>query len=236
MHVLVVDIGGSHVKLACSGSSDALRFDSSPQLTPQGLVQQIRQMTSHWTYERVSMGVPALCGANGPTREPPNLGPGWVGFDFKKAMGLPVRVVNDAALQALGAYDGGRMLFLGFGTGLGSSLIVDRVVIPLELGDLHNLDGDNVDAYGLRLGKQSLEELGESRWKQLAQQIISMFKNAFFADYVVIGGGHASLIDPLPVGVRCGGNDDAFTGGFRLWEENVEPHDAPPSSAFRMLR
>jgi polyphosphate glucokinase len=236
MNVLVIDVGGSHVKLALSGNADARRFDSAPDLSPTQLIQQVQTHTADWTYSVISLGIPALCGPHGPVAEPGNLGVGWNGFDFGKAFNRPVRVVNDAALQALGAYEGGRMLFVGLGTGLGSTLIVERVVIPLELGELHNLDGENREHFGIRLGKQSLEKLGEARWKQLAISALCMFKDAFFADYVVIGGGHASLIDPLPKGVRRGGNDDAFTGGFRLWEENVEPHDAPPSTAFRVVR
>ncbi|MBV8780880.1 MAG: ROK family protein, partial [Phycisphaerae bacterium] len=189
-----------------------------------------------WKFDVISLGVPARVGAKGIIDEPGNLSDGWVGFDFEKHFQRPIRIVNDAAMQALGAYDGGRMLFLGFGTGLGSALVAERVVVPLELGALHNISGKDREEIGVRLGKKGFERIGESAWKLLVVDAIGMLKNAFQADYVVIGGGHSELIDPLPEGVRRGGNDDAFTGGFRLWEEQVEPHDAPPSSAFRVVR
>jgi hypothetical protein len=236
MHVLVIDVGGSHVKLACSGAGQSRRFDSASDLSPAKLVEQVRSTSRDWKFDAVSLGVPARVGRQGPIDEPGNLGNGWIGYDFEKAFGCPTRVVNDAAMQALGAYEGGRMLFLGFGTGLGSSLVAERVVIPLELGLLHDIENTNPDYWGIRLGKKAMEHVGEVAWKKAALAVVGMFKAAFSADYVVIGGGHASLISPLPDGVRCGGNDDAFRGGFRLWEENVEPHDAPPSSAFRVVR
>jgi len=236
MNVLVIDVGGSHVKLARTGVSESRRFDSGRDLTPARLIEQVHALTSDWEYEVISLGIPGAVGPNGPTAEPGNLGDGWVGFDFQHAFQRPVRIVNDAAMQALGAYDGGRMLFLGLGTGLGSTLIAERVVIPLELGALRDLGGEDHEYMGVRLGKDGLEKSGEPTWQKLATQFIDMLKSAFCADYVVIGGGHAALLDPLPEGVRRGGNDDAFTGGFRLWEEIIEPHDAPASTAFRVVR
>jgi hypothetical protein len=236
MNVLVIDVGGSHVKLARTGKRRSRRFDSSCDMTPMDLLAEVRLRTADWTYDAVSLGIPALVGPDGPKSEPVNLGCGWVDYEFQRAFKRPVRIVNDAVMQALGAYAGGRMLFLGLGTGLGTTLIVDRVVIPLELGALHDIQDQNKRAWGDRLGKKSLHRVGKRAWKNTALTAIRMLKIAFSADYVVIGGGHAGLIKPLPKGVRCGGNNDAFTGGFRLWDENIESHDAPPSPAFRVVR
>jgi polyphosphate glucokinase len=236
MNVLVIDIGGSHVKIACSGVAESRRFDSSPKLTPQQLVDEARVITADWDYQAVSIGIPAIVGPGGTLQEPGNLGDGWIGFEFERAFQHPTRVINDAAMQALGAYDGGRMLFLGFGTGLGSTLIADRIVVPLELGAIHDVNDPEHQALGIRLGKQGLERIGSRAWCEIALATICMFKSAFSADYVVIGGGHAQLIEPLPADVRCGGNDDAFTGGFRLWEQASEPHQIPPASVFRVVR
>lgn len=233
MNVLVVDVGGSHVKLLATGQPEARRFDSSPELTPGKLVARSLEMTRDWPKDVVSLGLPAAVGPDGPEAEPGNLGEGWVGFDFEAAFGCPVRVANDAAMQALGAYDGGRMLFLGLGTGLGSALVTDRVVIPLELGDLPYGHAERLSD---RVGKKGLEEHGEEAWQRDVREIVVMLKAAFLAEYVVLGGGNADRVDPLPEGARRGGNEDAFAGGFRLWEEWVEPHDRPPSTAWRVVR
>lgn len=235
MSVLVVDVGGSHVKLACSDISESRRFDSGPELTPEKLLSSIREMTSDWNYQTVSLGIPGRVGPDGPTDEPGNLAPGWVGFNFQEQFQRPTRIINDAVMQGLGAYEGGRMLFLGLGTGLGSTLIVDRVVVPLELGAIHDICGTDWEYLGVVLGKKNMERIGEAEWKQKAIDAIRMLKDACLADYIVLGGGHAELIDPLPRGVRRGGNDDAFRGGFRLWEENIKPHDVPTSAAFRVV-
>jgi polyphosphate glucokinase len=233
MHVLVVDVGGSHVKLIASDVKEPRRFDSGKQLTPDALVATVFAMSSDWRYEVVSLGYPGAVGPRGPIAEPGHLAPGWVGFDFEAAFKRPVRIVNDAALQALGGYDGGRMLFLGLGTGLGSVLVAERVVIPLELGRLPYGEHDTV---GDRLGKRGLEAHGRDAWLEAVHRVTDACRPAFMADYVVLGGGNAEQVDPLPDGVRRGGNDDAFIGGFRLWEEVVEPHDQPPSDAWRVVR
>jgi polyphosphate glucokinase len=172
-------------------------------------------------------------GPDGPESDPGALGGGWVGFDFEKAFAKRVLVVNDAAMQALGADDGGRMLFLGLGTGLGSALVTDRVVIPLELGSLPYHRGETMAD---RLGRRGLKEHGESAWKEAVAEAVGVLRRALAVDYVVLGGGNASLVDPLPDGARQGGNEDAFTGGFRLWEEEVVPHDVPPAAAWRVVR
>ena len=232
MNVLVIDIGGSHVKLCATRCQAPVKWDSDPDLKPDQLVDRVRQMTAGWEYEAVSLGFPGRVGPKGPAAEPGNLGEGWVGFDFEKALGKPVRVVNDAAMQALGGYDGGRMLFLGLGTGLGSALIAERVVVPLELGDLTHRSGVTLAE---RLGKAGLAWLGQETWRKEVVEATTMLRAAFDADYVLLGGGNAALVDPLPSDVRQGGNEDAFVGGFRLWEELVEPHDRKPSSAWRVL-
>lgn len=226
MDILVIDVGGSHVKLLAIGRRQPRRFDSGKGLTPRALVDRVRELTADWRYEVVSLGYPGTVGPAGPSNDPGNLGPGWVGFDFAAALGTPVRVVNDAAMQALGAYDGGRMLFLGLGTGLGSALVAGRAVVPLELGRL-KLGADTPLAD--RLGKAGLKRLGEAAWRREAAEAAGQLRDALAADYVVFGGGNAGRVDPLPALCRRGGNRDAFVGGFRLWEETIEPHDRPPA-------
>jgi polyphosphate glucokinase len=232
MDVLVIDIGGSHVKFSVK-KEDSRRFVSGDRLSPAMLVQQVRHHTHDWTYDVISLGFPGVVGPDGPKAEPGNLGDGWIGFDFGEAFGKPVRVVNDAVLQALGAYDGGRMLFLGLGTGLGSTLVTEHVVIPLELGNLPFRDGDTMAE---RLGRQGLEDHGHAVWTADVQTACSVLQSAFAADYLVLGGGNVEKVESLPAGVRRGGNDDAFAGGFRLWEEMIEPHDREPHRAWRVVR
>jgi polyphosphate glucokinase len=233
MKVLVIDIGGSHVKMLATGQSTPVRFDSDNHLSPDAFVARVRDLTHDWDYDVVSLGYPGTVGQDGPVREPGNLGRGWVGYNFAAAFSKPVRVVNDAAMQALGGYDGGRMLFLGLGTGLGSALVTERVVVPLELGSLPYGPGETM---GQRLGKQGLECHGKPAWQAAVCQATDALRRAFMADYVVLGGGNVKQMDQLPPGVRRGGNEDAFKGGFMLWEEWVEPHDAAPSAAWRVVR
>ena len=233
MDVLVVDIGGSHVKMLASGHHEPRRFDSGADLTPATLVERVVNATSDWSYDVLSLGFPGHVDANGPRAEPGNLGEGWVRFDFAKAFGKPVRVLNDAAMQALGGYDGGRMLFVGLGTGVGSALVTEHVVVPLELGCLPY---DTNDTLFDRLGAAGLETHGHAAWLAAVTQVTTMLRDAFAADYILIGGGNAPRVDPLPRGMRRGGNEDAFTGGFRLWEEIVEPHDRRSDSVWRVVR
>lgn len=230
--MLVIDVGGSKVKIAATGRPEPVKVRTGRRFTPGDLIARVREATAGWRYDVVSLGYPGLVGMNGPAEEPGNLGPGWVGFDFDAALGRPVRVANDAVLQALGAYAGGRMLFLGLGTGVGSALIAERVAVPLELGSL---------AWGRRtvadrLGKRGLRRSGATAWRRAVRAAAVNLRRAFAADYVVLGGGNADHVDPLPDGARRGGNDDAVTGGFRLWEEDVEPHDRRPSPAWRVVR
>lgn len=232
MNVLVIDVGGSQVKMTVTGARESRRFKSGASLTPDRLVERVTSAAGDWRYDAVSLGYPGAVNATGPTAEPGNLGKGWVGFDFERAFGTPVRIVNDAVMQALGGYEGGRMLFLGLGTGVGSSLITEHVVVPLELGCL-SFGGDTVAG---RLGRQALEKNGTKRWLCDVAKATAMLREAFAADYVLLGGGNARKVKPMPEGARLGGNTHAFEGGFRLWEEMVEPHDRRPPSVWRVVR
>ena len=234
MQILVIDVGGSNVKLTATGAAAPVRFNSGPELTPAALVAKVGEAAAGWAFDAVSLGYPGVVGPGGaPEAEPGNLGPGWVGFDFAAAFGKPVRVVNDAVLQALGGYKDGRMLFLGLGTGLGSALVTERVIVPLELGCLQYRPGQSLAD---RLGKRGLKAFGAEKWAATVAKVVGELRDAFRADEILIGGGNAKRLEPLPPGCRRGGNHDAFTGGFRLWEEWVEGHDYKPSGAWRVVR
>jgi polyphosphate glucokinase len=233
MDVLVIDVGGTHVKLYTSSCADVRRFKSGPDLTPQRLVDQVTAHTTDWVCDVISLGFPGIVSGGTPEVEPGNLGDGWVGFDFERAFHQPVRVVNDAVMQALGAYDGGRMIFLGLGTGIGSTLVTEHVVVPLELGSLPLRDGATMVQL---LSRDGLKANGISQWLQDVHEASCVVRRAFAADYVVLGGGNAKRVDPLPQAVRRGGNIDACTGGVRLWEEIVEPHDREPHRVWRVVR
>lgn len=232
MNVLVVDIGGSHVKILATGQPEPRRFDSGPDFTPDQLMDRVRQNTRDWQYDAVSLGYPGAVDKQGPVAEPGNLGGGWVGYDFAKAFNRPIRLVNDAALQALGSYDGGRMLFVGLGTGVGSALVVDRVVIPLELGCL---PFDSGTTLADRLGKDGLKRDGAQAWRAALDKSLRFLGESFAVDYVVLGGGNAEMVESLPANVRRGGNGDAFAGGFRLWDEEVELHRKDKSRQWRVV-
>ena len=217
--ILAVDIGGSKVKFLASGETQPRRMPSGPQLEPAQMVERIRAMTRDWKYDAVSVGYCGLVGGSGPHAEPQNLGSGWVGFDFAAAFGCPVRIVNDAAMQALGSYDGGRMLFLGLGTGLGSALIVEGILEPMELAHLPYKKGRSYEDY---LGTRGMKATGKKKWRKHVADVTTRFKSALEADYVVIGGGNAKLLHELPAGARLGSNARAFAGGLRLWETPKE--------------
>lgn len=233
MNVLVVDVGGTNVKMTATGVEEPVKFDSGPALTAAAMVTRVLAAADGWAYDVVSLGFPGVVGPNGPEAEPGNLGDGWVGFDYMAAFGKPVRVVNDAVLQALGGYVEGRMLFLGFGTGLGSALATERVIVPLELGCLQYKPGQSLAD---RLGKDGLRKAGPKKWSATVAAVTAELKDAFRVDEILIGGGNAKRLDPLPPHCRRGGNHDAFAGGFRLWEEWVEGHDYKPSGAWRVVR
>jgi len=212
--VLAVDVGGSHVKARLSGESDRRRFDSGPNLTPQQMVEGVHALAAGWFFDRVSVGIPTPVRGGKPIAEPVNLGDGWVGFDYDAAFGVPTKVVNDAVMQAIGSYDGGRMLFLGLGTGLGSALIVDGVVEPLELGHLPFRKKTFEDYVSAR----ALERHGKKKWREAVFEVVERLSAAIEPEYVVIGGGGADELDELPPNSRRGDNEQAFVGGFRLWE------------------
>jgi polyphosphate glucokinase len=215
MKVLVVDIGGTHVKLLASGRTEERKFDSGPTLTAQQMVAGVKQLTSDWEYEVVSLGYPGPVVHDAPFKEPVNLGPGWVGFDFAAAFGRPTRIINDAAMQALGSYQGGRMLFLGLGTGLGSAMVVNGQVAPMELAHLPFKKGHTYEDYA---GLRGLKRLGKKKWRRVVDEIVTELVAALQPDDVVLGGGNVKFLDALPAGARLGDNANAFVGGFRLWE------------------
>jgi len=212
--ILVIDIGGSNVKLMISRSGKR-KFKSGPHLTPRAMVAQIEPLVSDWKFDAISMGFPSPVRDGRIVSEPKHLGKGWVGFDFEKAFSKPVRIINDASMQALGSYHGGRMLFLGLGTGLGSALVWTNYVLPLELGDLPYRNGSIIEDY---LGKPGLARLGEKTWRRDVEHALVQLKKALIADYVVLGGGNAKKFDGLPEGIERGHNRNAFLGGTRLWQ------------------
>ncbi len=214
--VLVVDIGGTYVKLLMS-RRDQREFASGARMGPNQLIANLQESVRGWKFDRVSIGFPAPVRKGRITKHPKHLGKGWVGFNFTRALGIPVRLVNDAAMQALGSHDGGRMLFLGLGTGLGSALVWDRTLMPLELGDLPYRHGHIIEDY---LGIPGLVLLGEKKWKREVIYAAVQLKKSFIADYVVIGGGLVHHFGRLPKGTERGRNENALLGGIRLWEIN----------------
>jgi polyphosphate glucokinase len=214
MNVLVIDIGGNSVKILVTGETDPRKFPSGPKLTPRQMVSAVLKLTEDWKYEAVSIGYPGRVRDNRPMSEPVNLGRGWVRFDYAKAFGVPVKVMNDAAMQALGSYTGGTMLFLGLGTGLGTALVVNGTVVPMELGHLSYKQGTYEDYLGLK----GLERLGIKKWRAFVREVVARFIPALELDDVVIGGGNVNKLDKLPPGCRPGDNALAFRGGFVLWE------------------
>jgi len=214
--ILVIDIGGTNVKMLASGQKEPRRFPSGSQLTPALMVKQVKADTEDWQYEYVSIGYPGPIIIGRPLREPRNLGSGWIRFDFHKAFSRPVKLVNDAAMQALGSYEGGRMLFLGLGTGLGSAMIIEGELCPMELAHQLYKKGKTYEDY---LGIRGLERLGKKKWRRHVAEIVELLKEAFDADYVVLGGGNSKKLRALPAGARLGKNENAFLGGFRLWKD-----------------
>jgi polyphosphate glucokinase len=223
MNVLAVDVGGTHIKILVTGQTEHREFISGPTMTPQRMVSGIKQVTKDWKYDVVSMGYPGPVMRNRPVADPHNLAPGWMGFHFEKAFGHPLKMINDAAMQALGSYKGGKMLFLGLGTGLGSAMVVDGLVEPMELGHLPYKKATYEDYVGLR----GLEKWGKKKWRKHVEDVVARLTAALLPDDVVLGGGNAKKLKELPVGCRVGDNTNAFLGGFRLWEEPSA--GAPPA-------
>ncbi len=219
--ILVIDIGGSHVKLMIS-HDEKRKFESGPKVKPKQLVAGIIETTEGWSYDAIAIGFPAPVRAGKIIKEPTNLAEGWVDYDFSKSLGKPARLMNDAAMQALGSYEeSGRMLFLGLGTGLGSALVWDRNVLSLELGHLPYGDGYVIEDY---LGKEGMDDLGKKTWKREVLDAVEQLRIALIADYVVLGGGNTKQFDELPEGLRFGHNRNAYLGGCRLWEEDPKTH------------
>lgn len=214
--VLVVDVGGTHVKFAVTGHDEPREFESGPKMTPRQMTKQLLALTRDWRFDVVSIGYPGVVLRGRIMREPYNLGHGWVGFDFHAALKRPVRIVNDAVMQAIGCYEGGKMLFLGLGTGLGSALIIDGVAAPMELGHLHCGPGKT---YEDLLGEHGRKRAGNHRWRKRVNDVVQSLANALLPDYIVLGGGNARRLKKLPKNVRRGDNSYAFPGGVRLWDE-----------------
>jgi polyphosphate glucokinase len=215
MKVLVIDIGGTHVKVLATGHKVHREFESGPALTPRRVVSGVRKLVADWKYNAISIGYPGPVLRNRPVSEPWNLGRGWAGFDFEAAFKCPVKVVNDAAMQALGSYKGGKMLFLGLGTGLGSTMIVDGIIEPMELGHLPYKKATFEDYVGIR----GLKTYGRKKWRRLIADVVKRLVAALEPDDVVLGGGNVKNLKELPPGCRAGDNNNAFVGGFRLWDK-----------------
>jgi predicted NBD/HSP70 family sugar kinase len=219
--VLTIDIGGTNVKLLATGQKTARKIPSGPQLTAKEMVRKVKDEVKDWNYDVVSIGYPGPVVQGRPLREPFNLAPGWVKFDYRKAFGKPVKIINDAAMQALGSYKKGRMLFLGLGTGLGSAMIVDGVLQPMELAHLPYKKGRSYEDY---LGRRGMEKLGQKKWQKNVAEVVAQLRQAIQAEDVVLGGGNAKKLSKLPPGSRLGSNSNAFIGGFRMWRDESVRH------------
>jgi polyphosphate glucokinase len=227
MKVLVVDVGGTHVKVLVSGQKESRKFDSGPELVPENMVLGVQKVAGDWSYDVVSIGYPGPVLNNRPVAEPYNLGRGWLGFNFEAAFGHPVKLINDAAMQALGSYKGGKMLFLGLGTGLGSTMIVNGIIEPMELGHLPY----KKHTYEDYVGERGLEDWGKHKWRRHVADVVARLTAALEPEDVVLGGGNAKLLEKLPPGCRVGDNANAFAGGFRLWEKASDGQPSNPAPA-----
>jgi polyphosphate glucokinase len=214
--VLVVDVGGTNIKMLATGQKEVRKFPSGPQMTAQQMVEGVLKATADWDYEVVSIGYPGPVIHGKLALEPRNLGPGWVDYDFAAHFGKPVKLINDAAMQALGSYEGGCMLYLGLGTGLGSALVIEDVIAPLELAHLPYRKGQTFEDY---VGLRGIERRGKKKWQAAVEDVVARLQAAFVADAVVLGGGNAKKLKRVPPGARLGDNRNAFAGGFRLWED-----------------
>ena len=213
-HVLIIDVGGSHIKFRMGSRGAIRKFVSGPKMTAADMARQVRKLARDLPYEAVSIGYPGLVLRGRIAAEPYNLGSGWVGYDFEKTLGRPVRVINDATMQALGSYEGGRMLFLGLGTGLGATLILDGTVEPMEIGHMPYKRGHTFEDYA---GERGRERLGNKKWRKAVTEVVARLKEVLEVDYVVLGGGNAARLKELPEGARLGDNLNAFKGGLHLW-------------------
>jgi polyphosphate glucokinase len=236
MDVLVIDVGGTHVKILATGQTEKREFASGREMTAEQMVSGVRQLADGWSYDVVSIGYPGPVLHNRPVADPKNLGSGWMGFDFKTGFGRPIKVLNDAAMQALGSYKKGKMLFLGLGTGLGSTLIVDGIVEPMELGHLPYKKATYEDY----VGERGLERVGKKSWRKHVFDVVDRLVAALEPDDVVLGGGNARLLKELPPGCRLGDNANAFKGGFLMWEDaprsELPPVQVGPAVATKLRK
>jgi polyphosphate glucokinase len=219
MKILAIDIGGTNVKFKSTEQNEVRKFPSGKELTPQQMVHGVQELGKDWEWDVVTMGFPGPVSHGKILKDPVNLGPGWIDFDFAAAFGKPVKLINDAAMQALGSYEGGRMLFLGLGTGLGNTLIIDGVIAPMELGHLPYKRKRTFEDY---VGVRGLDRLGKKKWERAVHDVVSRLRTALIVDYVVLGGGNAKKLKTLPEGCRLGNNENAFIGGFRLWQDYAD--------------
>ena len=225
MKVLVIDVGGTNLKVSLGGPAAPLKIPSGRDLTAEGMAREVLQATADWAYEAVSIGYPGPVAEGRPAEEPRNLGPGWVGFDYAAVFRRPVRVVNDAAMQALGSYVGGRMLFLGLGTGLGSAMVFEGVLASLELAHMPYRKGRTYEDY---LGRRGLDRMGRKRWQQHVEKVVQILRHGLQMESVVLGGGEARKLKGLPPDTRLGSNANAITGGLRLWNDSQRDRDGHP--------
>ena len=214
MNVLVIDVGGTHIKVAATGQKKPRKVESGPKMTPSRMTKEVRKLVTDWRYQAVSIGYPGLVVDGRIASEPHNLGEGWLQFDFPAAFGMPVKILNDAAMQALGSYDGGRLLFLGLGTGLGSAMIIDGALEPMELAHMVFRRRRTFESY---LGRAGLERLGKRKWRRRVREAVDRLARALEPSDIVLGGGNVKKLDKIPRGCREGSNANAFIGGFRLW-------------------
>jgi polyphosphate glucokinase len=229
MKVLVIDVGGTNIKISVPGLDAPLKIPSGSEMNAARMASAVKEAVEGHAYDAVSIGYPGPVVNGRPAAEPKNLGAGWIRFDYEKAFGTPVRIVNDAAMQALGSYQGGRMLFLGLGTGLGSALVVQGVLEPLELAHMPYRKGRTYEDY---VGLRGLKRMGRQKWQRHVECVVALLQHGLQVDYVMLGGGQTKLLKGLPVHVRLGNNSHAFVGGIRLWEpEYVPPTAARPASA-----
>jgi polyphosphate glucokinase len=227
MNILVVDVGGTHVKLKVQDSDEVRKVESGPELTAEQMVTAARAATADWSYDAVTIGYPGPVSHGEILLDPVNLGKGWRGYDFRAAFGKPVRLINDAAMQALGSYQGGRMLFLGLGTGLGSCLVYEGVIAPMELGHLPYKKGRTFEDY---VGQAGHKRLGRRKWQAAVFDVVRRLRAALLPDYIVLGGGNTKKLDELPPGCRAGDNNNAFAGGTRLWHEQGPQRGSAPAA------
>ena len=218
--ILVIDLGGTRVKILATGQTEIRKAPSGKEMTPVRMAEAVKELAQGWEYEAISLGYPGSVGPEGPRGDNVNLAPGWVGFDFAAAFGVPVKVANDAAMQALGSYTGGRMLFIGLGTGVGSTFVTERSILPLELGSLRFTRKRTLNDY---LGRAALRRLGLQKWRQAVAETVEVLRAAFLVDYIMLGGGNAEKILKPPPWSRIGSNRCAFCGGYRLWGLELTP-------------